>query len=97
MYACTLSFHVYHIKNTVRVICFAGDFGVEIWSELSYFAMRLVGRRPLQSSSSKTDFGQAFGVAGYSPAGVKSRGGAYKLPVARMSYDDDIRLTPYTA
>jgi hypothetical protein len=43
------------------------------------------------------DYGQAFGVAGYSPADGKSRGGAYELPVARMSYDDDIRLTPYTA
>ncbi|KAI9454471.1 DUF300-domain-containing protein [Lactarius psammicola] len=70
------------------------DFVVEIWSELSYFARRLTGRRA--PPPSKPGFGEAFGVGGYVPAG-QSRGGAYKLPVARMSYDDDIRLTPYTA
>jgi len=71
------------------------DFAVEIWSELSYFGRRLTGRRTAPPADS--DYGQAFGVAGYSPADGKSRGGAYELPVARMSYDDDIRLTPYIA
>ncbi|KAH9021291.1 DUF300-domain-containing protein [Lactarius pseudohatsudake] len=71
------------------------DFAVEIWSELSFFARRLTGRRALPPT--KPGFGEAFGVAGYTPAGGQSRGGAYKLPAARMSYDDDIRLTPYTA
>ncbi|KAH9168370.1 organic solute transporter Ostalpha-domain-containing protein [Lactarius sanguifluus] len=71
------------------------DFAVEIWSELSYFGRRLTGRRALPPT--KPGFGEAFGVAGYTPAGGQSRGGAYKLPAARMSYDDDIRLTPYTA
>ncbi|KAN0132238.1 Organic solute transporter Ostalpha domain containing protein [Lactarius tabidus] len=72
------------------------DFAVEIWSELSYFGRRITGRRP-PPSTAEQDYGQSFGVAGYSPADGKSRGGAYALPVARMSYDDDIRLTPYTA
>lgn len=71
------------------------DFAVEIWSDLSFFARRLTGRRALPPT--KPGFGEAFGVAGYTPAGGQSRGGAYKLPAARMSYDDDIRLTPYTA
>jgi hypothetical protein len=74
---------------------FAGDFAVEIWSELSFFARRLAGRRG--PPPAKPGFGEAFGVGGYVAAGGESRGGAYKLPIARMSYDDDIRLTPYTA
>ena len=69
-----------------------GDFAVEIWSELSYFGRRVTGKRLPPSSTAETDFAQ-----GYRPADGKSRGGAYALPVARMSYDDDIRLTPYTA
>ena len=74
---------------------FVGDFAVEIGSELSYFGKRLTGRRALPPA--EQEFGQAFGATGYSPADGKSRGGAYALPVARMSYDDDIRLTPYAA
>jgi len=70
------------------------DFAVEIWSELSFFARRLTGRRA--PPRTKPGFGEVFGVGGYT-SGESSRGGAYKLPVARMSYDDDIRLTPYAA
>jgi hypothetical protein len=40
--------------------------------------------------------GQAFGVEGYYPAGAELQGGAYPLSTTRTSYDDDIRLTPYT-
>ncbi|KAH8982094.1 DUF300-domain-containing protein, partial [Lactarius akahatsu] len=38
------------------------DFAVEIWSELSFFARRLTGRRALPPT--KPGFGEAFGVAG---------------------------------
>ncbi|KAI0294073.1 organic solute transporter Ostalpha-domain-containing protein [Multifurca ochricompacta] len=76
------------------------DFAVEIGSELSFFASRLTGRHPHTSGtgSGKAGFGQAFGVEGYTPVGGarKSGGGAYVLPVSRMSYDDDILLAPYT-
>jgi len=66
------------------------DFAVEIGSELSYFVHRLTGRRSSAPTTSKTDLGRAFGVEDYSPI----RGGQRGVP--RMSYDDDIRLTPYT-
>jgi hypothetical protein len=41
-----------------------GDFAVEIGSELGYFARRLTGRRPRAPAGE--NFGQAFGVEGYS-------------------------------
>ena len=68
-----------------------GDFALEIGSEFRYFASRLTGRRP--PPESKRSLGQVFGVEGYAPVG---RDGAYALPVTRMSYDDDIRLVPYS-
>jgi hypothetical protein len=92
---CTFTFFSL-LSHMYLTFVFAGDFAVEIWSELSYFGRRITGRRP-PPSTAEPDYGQSFGVAGYSPADGKSRGGAYALPVARMSYDDDIRLTPYTA
>jgi len=70
------------------------DFAVEIGSELAYFASRLTGRRP--PPPTKRSLGQAFGVEGYYPAGADLQGGAYPLSTTRTSYDDDIRLTPYT-
>ncbi|KAI9508983.1 DUF300-domain-containing protein [Russula earlei] len=70
------------------------DFAVEIGSELSYFASRLRGRSP--PAQTKLDSGKAFGVEGYAPVGGEPRGGAFALPVSRLSYDDDIRLVPYT-
>jgi hypothetical protein len=74
----------------------AGDFAVEIGSELSYFVHRLTGRRSSARTTDKTDLGRAFGVEEYSPVRGGQRGGAYSLSVPRMSYDDDIRLTSYT-
>ncbi|KAH9970660.1 organic solute transporter Ostalpha-domain-containing protein [Russula compacta] len=69
------------------------DFAIEIGAEISYFSSRFRGRR--QRPPPKLDFGQAFGAAGYAPAGDEQRG-AYALPASRTSYDDDIRLAPYT-
>ena len=94
------TFHVFffrtlHIPSHFTSSHVKGDFAVEIWSELSYFGRRITGRRLPPSNTAETDYAQ--GVTGYSPSDGKSRGGAYALPVARMSYDDDIRLTPYTA
>lgn len=95
---CTSTFFfLSHTASDFFFFSHAGDFAVEIGSALSYFGRRITGRLP-PPSTAEPDFGQSsFGVAGYSPADGKSRGGAYALPVARMSYDDDIRLTPYTA
>lgn len=77
--------------------CTSGDFAVEIGSELAYFGRRLTGRRPSAApTTGKPDFGRAFGVEGYTPVGGGQSGGTYAFSAPRMSYDDDIRLTPYT-
>ena len=85
----------YHIL-TLASGATAGDFALEIGSELSYFVRRLTGRRSSAPTTDKTDLGRAFGVEGYSPIRGGQRRGAYPSSVPRMSYDDHIRLTPYT-
>ncbi|KAH9954598.1 organic solute transporter Ostalpha-domain-containing protein [Russula dissimulans] len=67
------------------------DFALEIGAEFRYFASRLTGKRP--PPVTKRGFGQVFGVESYAPVGGD---GAYASPVTRMSYDDDVRLVPYT-
>ena len=74
----------------------AGDFAVEIGSELAYFASRLMCRRPPPPTTNKRNLAQAFGVEGYAPVGGGQRGGAYPFSVTPKGYDDDIRLMPYT-
>ena len=72
-----------------------GDFAVEIGSEFSYFASRITGREH-QPSPTKRSFGQAFGVEGYSQVEDELSSNVYATSYApRMSYDEDIRLTPY--
>jgi len=84
---------LFHHILTLAPGATTGDFAVEIGSELSYFVHRLTGRRSSAPTTSKTDLGRAFGVEDYSPIRGGQRGG---VSVPRMSYDDDIRLTPYT-
>jgi len=73
------------------------DFAVEIGSELAFFTRRITGRHlPDAPTTSKANLGRAFGVEGYTAVGGGQRGGTYAFSDPRMSYDDDIRLTPYT-
>jgi len=75
----------------------AGDFAVEIGSELAYFGRRLTGRHTSTApTTGKPNFGRAFGVEGYTPVSSRQRGGTYAFSAPRLSYDDDIRLAPYT-
>lgn len=90
------SLSLFHHLLTLAPGATAGDFAVEIRSELSYFLHRLKGRRSPTPTTGKTNLARAFGVEGYSPVDGGQRGGAYALSVPRLSYDDDIRLTPYT-
>jgi hypothetical protein len=58
----------------------AGDFAVEIGSELSYFASRFTGRAPPEPTG--RDIGQVFGVEGYSSEKGEA-GGAYAFCLTR--------------
>ncbi|KAI0049142.1 DUF300-domain-containing protein [Auriscalpium vulgare] len=65
------------------------DFAVEIFSSFAFFLgfrRRPAAARPAESKTA--DFGNAFGVEGYRPVQAK--------PTGRTSYDDDIRLAPYS-
>jgi hypothetical protein len=80
-----------HLGNTT------GDFAVEIGSELAFFTRRLTGRHtPPAPATGKANLGRAFGVEGYTAVDGGQREGTYAFSDPRMSYDDDIRLTPYT-
>ena len=86
-----------HANARTYLGCTAGDFAVEIGSELAYFGRRLTGRHTsTEPTTGKPNFGRAFGVDGYTPVGSRQRGGTYAFSAPRLSYDDDIRLAPYT-
>jgi len=89
MYAFHLISYSYVSSSALTRSGPAGDFAVEIGSELSYFASRLSGRPP--PAPTVPNLGQAFGVEGYSPekgegvytgtmphAGSSENGGAEK-------------------
>ena len=78
---------------------------LEIYSSWRFYILTALGRKPQPSTSmsDKPDFGTAFGIDGYAKPGR----GAYvegesqitsdpARPGTRMSYDEDIRLAPYS-
>ena len=82
-----------------------GDFFWEIYSSWRFYILAAMGRKPQTPDiySDKPDFGTAFGIDGYTKPGrgAYSEGESYVAnaparPGARMSYDEDIRLAPYS-
>ncbi|KAK1218481.1 hypothetical protein PQX77_018807 [Marasmius sp. AFHP31] len=79
------------------------DFGREIWASFKFFYDYYRGVPTAHGHGHRASFADAFGVTGRGPyAKTTSRGGSTTYseypPAAqsRTSYDEDIRLAPYT-
>jgi hypothetical protein len=71
------------IPDALTHLGLAGDFAVEIGSEFAYFASRLTGRPP--PAPTEPNFGQAFGVEGYSSEKGEREQGGGALPDAEKT------------
>ena len=93
------------MQDPLTPFLYPGDFIIEIYSSWRFYILAALGRKPQPSSSmsDKPDFGTAFGIDGYAKPGrgayVEGESQLANDPVrpgARMSYDEDIRLAPYS-
>lgn len=81
-----------------------GDFVEEIWGSWRFYILTCLGRKPKAvdpaygPTSGKPDFGTAFGIDGYTKAEQSpvSPVTARRGTAERNSYDEEIRLAPYS-